>query len=230
MQGFPVRTMARTKLLAISTVYLAALMMSGCGPQPARPTEINSADIEGLQQARTTAFSAAFMRPGVDFTIYRGVIVNDVQLAFRTPDRAQNQFPLSQEQKDQFRDYLTQQFMLEFAELQNIKLVAEAGPDVLDLYVRVQDIFATVPGRQVGSMGRAAFALEAVAEATLVIELRDSESEEVLVRVFDQRAIEGVAMFQNNETITRWQDAERLLQRWASRTREGLDRLVSGEY
>jgi hypothetical protein len=204
--------------------------LAACGPQPTRPVDIGSADIEGLQQVQSRHSSAAFVRPGVDFSRYDGVIVNDVQLAFRTPDRSQNEFPVNREDKSRFSDYLKEQFLTEFTSLQNIKMVEEPGPKVLDLHVRVQDIVATIPGRRVGAMGRASFALEAVAEVTLVLELRDSESEEVLVRVFDQRAVEGVAMFQNDEPVARWPDIEKLCQRWAARAREGLDRLVTGSY
>jgi len=222
--------MARDIPLKLGSLLLVAGLLSACGPQPTKPIDKSSFDFEGLQQVPTRNFTAAFGRPGADFTVYDGVIVNDVQLAFRTPDRSKNQFAVDEEQKTRFRDVLEQSFVTEFANLRNIKVVDEPGPNVLDLHVRVQDITATLPGRQVGAMGRAAFALEAVAEATLVIELHDSQSEEVLVRVFDQRAVEGAAMFQDGETVSRWQEVEQLCERWALRVREGLDVLVSGDY
>jgi len=221
--------MVRNIPLKLGSLFLVAGLLSACGPQPTQPVDKSSFDFEGLRQVETTNFTAGFSRPGVDFTIYEGVIINDVRLAFRTPDRSQNQFALDEEQKTRFRDVLEQSFVAEFANLQNIEVVEEPGPNVLDLHVRVQDITATLPGRRVGAMGRAAFALEAIAEATLVIELHDSQSEEVLVRVFDQRAVEGAAMFQDSETVSRWQDVERLCELWALRVREGLDVLVSGD-
>ena len=211
-------------------IFLAFAATAGCGPQPTQPLDKTSFDFEGLEQLPTQDFTAAFGRLGTDFTRYDGVIINDVQLAFRTPDRSQNQFPVDQGDKGQFRDYLKGEFVREFANLQNIELVDAPGPTVLDLHVRVQDIFATLPGRRVGDAGRATFALQAIGEVTLVIELRDSESEEVLVRVFDQRALEGVAMFQDNKPVARWPDIEQLCKQWALRVREGLDVLVGGEY
>ena len=211
-------------------VFIAFVALGGCAPQPTQPLDKTSFDFEGLEQLPTQDFTAAFGRLGTDFTNYDGVIVNDVQLAFRTPDRSKNQFPVNQDNKEQFTDYLKGEFVSEFAKLQNIELVDAPGPTVLDLHVRVQDILATIPGRRVGDAGRATFALEALGEVTLVIELRDSQSEEVLVRVFDQRALEGVAMFQDDKPVTRWPDIERLCQQWALRVREGLDVLVGGEY
>jgi hypothetical protein len=189
-----------------------------------------SFDFEGLEQIPSQHFTAVFGRLGTDFTHYNGVILNDVELAFRTPDRSKNQFPVNADGKDRFRNFLKQQFATEFENLQNIERVEAPGPTVLDLHVRVQDILATIPGRRVGAAGRATFALEAIGEITLVIELRDSESEEVLVRVFDQRALEGVAMFEDDKPVTTWPDIEQLCQQWALRVREGLDVLVGGEY
>jgi len=187
-------------------------------------------NVEGLQEVSARNFEVAFMRPGVNFSNYNKLMVNELELAFRTPDRSQNQFPLGEDQKTRFRAEMAVAFGEELGELQNLELVTEPGPDVLDLNVRVQDIVASSPGRRVGTMGRASFALETVGELTLVIELRDSESEEVLVRVFDRRAVEGAAMLSGDNVISTWEGVERLVARWASRVREGLDELVSGDY
>jgi hypothetical protein len=65
-------------------------------------------------------------------------------------------------------------------------------------------------------------------EATLVIELSDSESGEVLARVYDRQAIEGVAIAQDpSAPVTRWEDVEALCKKWASTVRDRLDVLVA---
>lgn len=214
-------------LIAVSAVLAIA---SGCAPQPTQAIADTGVNAEGLQIVNSRYFSAAYARPGVDFRHYRGVLVEDVELAFRTPDRSQYQFPLDESQKSRFRGLLEQQFATALADLENLDLVSAAGADVIDLRIRVQDILATVPPRAVGNVGRASFALQAIGEATLVIELRDSQSEEVLVRVFDQRAIEGVGMLQDGQAVTRWEDVEKLCSQWASTVRSRLDAVVSGNY
>jgi len=201
-----------------------------CGPQPTQPLPKGEVNIEGLQAVTARNFEAAFVRPGLDFSHYNKLMVNELELAFRTPDRSQNQFPLGEDQKTRFRAAMAVAFGEELGQLQNLELVTEPGPDVLDLNVRVQDIVAGTPGTRVGAMGRASFALETVGQLTLVLEIRDSESEEVLVRVFDRRAVEGAAMLSGDNVISTWEGVERMVARWASRVREGLDRLVSGDY
>ena len=150
--------------------------------------------------------------------------------AFRTPDRSQQQFPLTEEQKSRFQDLLEARFQAEFVKLENLEVTDSPGPGVLDLHVRVQDILATVPPRTLGRAGRGGLALQALGEATLVIELRDAESEEVLARVFDSRAIQGVAIAQGDAPITRWEDVEKICDSWASTVRARLDVVVSGDY
>jgi hypothetical protein len=65
---------------------------------------------------------------------------------------------------------------------------------------------------------------------TLVLELRDSQSDEVLVRVFDRQAVEGAAMVSGDSVVSTWEGVERLVGRWAARARDGLDRLLGGNY
>ncbi len=203
---------------------------SACAPQPTQPKPAGEVNIEGLQRVSARNFEAAFVRPGVRFADYTTLIVDELELAFRTPDREQNQFALGEDQKTRFRAAMATAFGEELGKLQAVQVVTAPGPNVLALHVRVQDIVARAPGRRVGGAGRAGFAMETVGEMMLVMELRDSESNEVLVRVFDRRAVEGAAMLSGNGVVSTWEGVERLVGRWAARSREGLERLLGGEY
>lgn len=222
--------MTRIPSFRLVLLVFVATAASACGPQPTQSKPIGEVNIEGLQQVPARNFEAAFLRPGVTFADYSKLMVKELELAFRTPDREQNQFPLGEDQKTRFRAEMATAFGEELGKLQNVEIVTEPGPDVLALHVRVQDIVARAPGRRVGGAGRAGFALETVGELTLVLELRDSESDEVLVRVFDRQAVEGAAMVSGESVVSTWEGVERLVGRWASRAREGLDRLLGGEY
>lgn len=75
-------------------------------------------------------------------------------------------------------------------------------------------------------MGLGSFALEAIGEAMIVLELRDSQSEETLARAADTRTVEGVAIIQKGGPLTTWSEVETLCERWASTVRKRLDTLV----
>jgi hypothetical protein len=166
--------MTRVSSIRLGLLVLVAAAASGCGPQPTQPKPTGEVNIEGLQQVPARNFEAAFLRPGVTFADYSKLKVDELELAFRTPDREQNQFPLGEDQKTRFRAAMATAFGEELGKLQNVEIVTAPGPDVLALHVRVQDIVARAPGRRVGGAGRAGFALETMGELTLVLELRDS--------------------------------------------------------
>lgn len=214
-----------------TAVFLLSIfpLMAACAPQPTTSVDFSATNFDGLQEIKSKHFSAAFVRPGVDFSDYRELLLTESELAFRTPDRTKQQFPLTQEQKDRFRQLLDTQFADELANSNALQLTSSAGPKVLKLEVRVQDIVATVPPRSVGGVGD--IALHALAEVTLVIEISDSESDEVLARVFDRRVIEGTAIAQRQgPPVTQWEEVEAVCNRWASTVRARLDVVVSGNY
>jgi len=222
--------MTRIPLVRHGIVLLAVFAVSACAPQPTQPKPGGDVNIEGLQPVSARNFEAAFVRPGVTFADYSKLMVDELELAFRTPDREQNQFPLGEDQKTRFRAAMATAFGEELGKLGNAEVVTEPGPNVLALHVRVQDIVARAPGRRVGGAGRAGFALETVGEMTLVMELRDSQSNEVLLRAFDRQVVEGAAMVSGDGVVSTWEGIERLVGRWASRARDGLDRLLGGSY
>ena len=204
-----------------------AMLLCACAPQPSLPITETATDLDGLGKVSSKYFGAAFIRPGADFSRYQELVLSGSELAFKTPDRAKQQFPLSSEQKDRFRQLLDTQFAAELSSLDNLRLTDAVGPNALVVQVRVQDILATVPPNAVGKSGWGSLSLRALGEATLVIELSDSESGEILARVYDRRAFEGVAVAQNQAApITRWEDIEALCKKWASTVRDRLDVLV----
>ena len=153
--------------IRLGILFLALFAAGACGPQPTQTKPVGKVNIEGLQPVTARNFEAAFVRPGVRFASYRKLMVDELELAFRTPDREQNQFPIGEDQKTRFRAAMATAFGEELGELEAAEIVTEPGPDVLALHVRVQDIVARAPGRRVGA-GRAGFALETVGEMMLV--------------------------------------------------------------
>jgi len=198
------------------------LSVTACSSQP--PAIIGAAvNYEGLAEVARPQFDVAQVRPETMFSRYDGIILNAPELAFRTPDRSQKQFPLDESQKQRFEDLLADAFSQEFSALENLGLRDQSGPNVLELTVRVENIAVTVPTGQSMQLG---FTLTAVGEATLILELRDSQSEQILARGVDTRAVQGAALGQGGEMVTRWEDVEKLCSRWASMARSRLDVLV----
>lgn len=215
-------------LATIAAVAIAALF-AGCGTAPADVPAPGVADVnyEGLATVRSRNFDTAQVRPGTDFRSYSRLIMGTPELAYRTPDSAERQLPLTVEQKDRFRNGLVSAFDDEFSDFQMLELVDEPGSATLALDIRVEDIAATVAPSAVGRAGRAAALLEASGQAVIIIELRDSQSNAILARGVDSGASSGGAMrTPEGELRARFESSEKVVEKWAKKTRTGIENLL----
>jgi hypothetical protein len=208
---------------------VSALSLAACSTLPSNDVTEQQTTLgsDGLANVKSRSLDVAQLRPGTDFTRYSGLLLNPPELTFKTPDRAQDEFALTKDQQSGFRDIVARAFESEFSKMQSLPLAKERGAGVLELNVRVQDIVANVSPTSLSSVGRGAAFLGASGAATLVIELSDSMSQEILARGIDTSAVDGAAMRQGDEMVTRWQGVEKLSERWASIGRAGVSSLIS---
>jgi hypothetical protein len=203
----------------------AVILLGGCAvQQPAPDIDIFHGGLEKVEAGR---FDLAYLLPGADFSGYKSVLVDTPDLAFVTPDRTQQQFPLSEAQKAQFRDVLSAKFRAEIEASPTLTLAEAPGPDVLKLKIRVQDIAANLQKAGVGNAGRAAIALKAQGRGTLVLELRDAQSEETLAKAADSLSTQGVAILQDEGALTSWSQVEKTCEVWAKAARRGVEALIT---
>jgi hypothetical protein len=221
MPGYPRFTQAAAIILAVT--------LAGCQatPAPDATVDVGEINFEGLATVTSRTFELAQVRPGVDFGAYSRLLLGVPELAYRTPDRAAREVTLTEAQKDGFRDVLVAAFDEEFAGFKALQLTTEPGADTLTLDVRVEDIVATVARQPVGRGGRAAALLEASGDAVIVIELRDSQSNEILARGVDSGSTGGAAIRTSEAGLqARFRAADKLVSEWASKARRGVENLV----
>jgi hypothetical protein len=213
--------------------YLATALvigsLIGCSSTPGPRPEpgVNGVNYEGLVTVSSKAFDVAQVRPDTDFRSYSRLQLLVPELAFRTPDRSERQFPLSGEQVDRLRDGLVAAFDTEFAGFRPLEIVDEPGPATLALDIRVEDIVATVSPSAVGLAGRGAAVLEASGAAVIIVEIRDSQTNEILARgVNADKASGGALRTSNDEMQMRFVAGDKIVARWAAITRTGLENLL----
>jgi hypothetical protein len=221
--------------VAVATLAVGLYAGSG-GAAPKQPRIDTGPDAEvthdGLVRVQKSVVDAAWVKPTFDLTPYKKLMVVSQGIAFRKLEpvsdfqaRNESQFPVKEENKERLSRELKTAFETELGKLQRYELVSAPGPDVLLLVGTIIDVVSNIPPDiDSARFGRGGVYLTSVGEATLVMELRDSESGEILGRVADRRAAESPFAFEVN-TVTAWTEVRRLGSYWASLLRRRLEEI-----
>lgn len=210
----------------------AAVIIAGCATQePTVQTGPNAeTTFDGLVRIDNARFAAAWIDPEIDIRQYNKIIPGAAEFEFRAAQKVsastarntnKREFWISDANKQRLTELVSDVFTEELQRSEHFTLVEEPGPDTLIIHGALHDIVSKVPPQDVG---RSEVWLRSLGEATLIIELRDSLSNEVIYRAVERRAIEnaGQQMTRAN-TATSWAEVRRWARRWAVRLREGLD-------
>ena len=216
------------KLVAIA----AAVLITGCASQePAVQTGPTAeTTFDGLVRIDNSRFAGAWIDPEIDLTQYTKIIPGGAAFEFRNVQKTsamaarrsnEREFWISDANKQRLTDTVSEVFTEELQKSKHFTVTDEPAADALIIVGGLHDIVSQVPPEEVG---RSEIWLRSVGEATLVIELRDSLSNEVVYRAIERRAAEstGNQMIRGN-TATTWAEVRRWARRWAVRLREGLD-------
>ncbi len=222
--------------LRSAAIVMFAVFLSGCANQG--PTEATLATDElmthdGLYPVDNPRADAAWARPDADITGYSKIMLQGVGVQFRPGARsrvnrstsASDYYVVSPERKQRLKEIFSERFREELAKSTHFALVTEPGPDVLLIRGELIDVVSYVPPAQAG---RYEIFLERIGEATLVLELIDSESDAIIARSVDRRAAENVSRdFQRANRATTAAEVRRLAGIWARMLREQLDHYAS---
>lgn len=211
--------------------FAAALILVGCSSEPTIQTGPTAeTTFDGLVRVDNARFAAAWIDPDIDVKQYNKIIPGGAEFEFRAAQKVsastarhsnQREFWISDANKQRLTEMVSEVFTEELQRSKHFTLTDEPGPDTLIVNGALHDIVSKVPPQDVG---RSEVWLRSIGEATLIIELRDSLSNEVVYRAVERRAIEnaGQQMTRAN-TATTWAEVRRWARRWAVRLREGLD-------
>ena len=216
-----------TRILFSFLLVLCATTFVGCAN-----TQTASIDEwDGLVRRPGTRIDSVFVRPDADVVAYTSVFLDPVAVSFasnwnpnqgrRNPATRLNATDVAAIQSglaDMFRERLRTELASG-----GFKLVDEAGPDTLRVTAAIVNLYVTAPDTL--SAGRSRTYTANSGQMTLVAELRDSVTGELLARAVDtQRGRQtGTLSFTNNVTNTA--DARRAIGIWATALRQGLDEL-----
>lgn len=202
-----------------------AILLSGCATQDNSSIKLGEEEtFDGLRRVENSRASAAWVRPDIDLSTYTKVRLEGAGMSFRpvrSTGRSAREFSLTDAQKQRLRNVLVEVFTEELQNSTRFELVEESGPDVLTVWGGLYDVVSNVPPER-GARDR--IFIDQVGSATLVLELRDSQTETTLARAVDRRAASrSGGTMQRANSASNLAEVRRVARRWATMLRERLD-------
>lgn len=209
--------------------WLALVACSLLAPLAA-PAESMPETWDGLVQRKAKGVDAVYVRPDVDFAVYRNVLLDPVEVFFDKnwkPTRtgsASQRLPASEIEK--IRAAMSSEFRRIFAEEMaagGYDVVAAPLDDTLRVTAGLADVYITAPDTM--SAGRSRTYTRSTGRMTLVMELRDGPTGQLLARVIDRH--EDDSMYaQWTTSVTNSAEFREAVKGWASRLVKALDRVT----
>lgn len=214
---------------SIIGLFAVMLGLGACATQPAGSGYAEQT-ADGLQRVNTPRLDVAYVRPGADFSRYHKVMIKSVEVRF-LKDWAREHREVTPADQERIKQGLARLFREVFtAELQkkgNIQVVNEPGPDVLAINAQLIDLDVTAPDTL--RSGRNQTFVTTAGSVTLLGELSDSVSGEILARVADHKQARTFTdHFEIANSVTNSMEARRVLRYWADLLRRHLTAVKTG--
>jgi hypothetical protein len=216
---------ATHRAAAVAALFFLTSLAAHAEPEPKAQSEVS---FDGLQRIESKRFALAWVRPDAHFAGYKKLLVLPAEISYKDPDKAltryvpgrsDDNYLLSESKMNRLRKSLREAFQKEVIDKGGWELTDQPGPDVMIARGALIDMVVRVPPQ---TSGRNTIYLDSFGEATLVIELFDSQSHLILARIADREAAEppGNRMGMDLEAPG---EVRRMFSAWAKRFREGLE-------
>jgi len=184
---------------------------------------------DGLVRSDRRELKNVWLKTGIAFSHYTGIIFAAPEFEFRLPGTVedgrfrQQQFVLTPADQQGMAEMALRIFTGEAEKIQHYRLTDEAGPDVIIVRTRILDILKIVP-TEADDPSMDIARMRSVTEATLIAEVHDSLSGEILARSVEQRGkayAGGVESARSRD----WAPLEKPVRRFAVEVRDRLDKI-----
>ena len=213
----------------------AVLVLAGCAASTPTIDTSPGAEVtfDGLHEVKGGSADQAWARPGVDLSQYSKIMLQGAGIEYRpggesgrflSSSSRGGPYEVTEQQKAGFRAVVAEVFFAELSKSEHFTIVSEPGPDVLIVRGAILDVVSYVPPEPIGP---GAIYLSKVAEATLVLELRDSITEAILARAVDRSVAVDMTRMSQSNTVTNTAMVKRMVGSWARLLRERLDQFAA---
>ncbi|HEU4428768.1 MAG TPA: DUF3313 family protein [Myxococcota bacterium] len=212
---------------------LAALVLAAAPGTRSLADASQEVSHDGLVRVeKAKRFQAVWLKPGASLQGYTKLLVLPAEIHYKRPPNkssmARENFALSDKQMERLERAMREVVDEEIVAKGGWEIATEPGPDVLVVHGGLIDLVVNIPPNP--APGRGTTFVASFGEATLVVELYDSQTMEILARVADRQEAEPIGGRMQSVDISAAPDVKHLLRRWAKRLREGLEDAKSSEF
>lgn len=186
---------------------------------------------DGLHRVEWEPFRVTYVKPGADLQRYDKVLVQGVTVSYKTPPRRGSEdlgaidpnYALPDSAIESLKRYFHQAFVEDLGKSQNFTVVEAPGPDVLLIRGHVMNLQIQVPPQQDQAADESSYTASS-GQMTLLLDARDSQSGEPLVRVGQARAIQmGGGGWYKSDPVSNSGAVREIFRTWASDLTRELD-------
>lgn len=207
----------------------ACALLVGC--QTTRPSPIDEPSTqEGLVRVENKAVDALYRRPDANMSVYSKLLLRPIEVQFAKNWDPQSSgsalYRMNEPDREKIKSELAQVFAEVFKrdlEKGGYALVAEPGPDVLEMRAAIVNLYINAPDVSMETSGRTRVYTTEAGEMTLIMQLHDSVTGQLLVRAYDQRASGSSGMWTWTNSVTNTAEARRMISVWATALRKAFD-------
>ena len=183
----------------------------------------------GLQKTSVKGIELAYAKPGATLANYKRVKIDPVDVAFDKswdPTRTGSNIKVSSAERQRILDGVAKLVQEEFTrELQGnsgYAVTEETGDDVLNVKIHIVNLYVSAPDTG-SSSGRSRTYVVSAGQMTLVAELVDSKSGDVIARVVDRREARSTGRVSLSGSVYNEGEARSMAAAWARILRKALD-------
>ena len=222
-----------TTIATLKAACLLALTLAVTSPLAAGKNDVDAAMSQGgLQKTSVKGLELAYVRPGASLAAYKRVKLDPVDVQFDKswePTRTGSRIKLSSEEREKIRAGVAKLVEEEFAKAVEkggtYQIASESAPDVLRVKVSVLNVYLNAPSGT--GAGRSKTYVSSAGQMTLLAELSDAASGQMLARVADRREANSVARLERADRIENEGAAREVAAAWAQILRNALDKAHS---
>jgi hypothetical protein len=213
----------------IIAAALACALLAGC-TTTAKQSPIDDLSLqEGLVRVDSKVADAVYRRPEARMSTYSKVLLRPIEVQFAKnwdPSKDGSALyrmnePDREKIKTELADLFHETFKKEL-EKGNYPLVTTAAPDVVEIQAAIVNLYINAPDVSMDYAGRSKVYTSDAGHMTLIIQLHDSVTGQLLARAYDHRAASG-DMWQWTNSVTNTAEARRIIATWATALRKAWD-------